>query len=66
MHGLSDLVTSGKVLYLGIINTPAWIVAKANEYVCPVERVAAVHCIPGIVARGHASNRARYSPDVPR
>ncbi|GAA5886751.1 hypothetical protein JCM6882_005876 [Rhodosporidiobolus microsporus] len=32
MHGLNDLVVSGKVLYLGISDTPAWIVAKCNEY----------------------------------
>ncbi|KAI0377165.1 putative aldo/keto reductase [Hypomontagnella monticulosa] len=32
MHALNDLVTSGKVLYLGISNTPAWIVSMANEY----------------------------------
>lgn len=32
MHGLNSLVTSGKVLYLGISDTPAWIVVKANDY----------------------------------
>ncbi|BCS22823.1 uncharacterized protein APUU_31048S [Aspergillus puulaauensis] len=32
MHGLNTLVTSGKVLYLGVSDTPAWIVVKANEY----------------------------------
>lgn len=32
MHGLNDLVASGKVIYLGISDTPAWIVAKANQY----------------------------------
>ncbi|RDX52548.1 Aldo/keto reductase [Lentinus brumalis] len=32
MNGLHNLVTSGKVLYLGISDTPAWIVAKANQY----------------------------------
>lgn len=32
MHGLNDLVVSGKVLYLGISDTPAWVVAKANQY----------------------------------
>ncbi|KAI1083236.1 putative aldo/keto reductase [Whalleya microplaca] len=32
MHGLHDLVTSGKVSYLGISNTPAWVVSMANEY----------------------------------
>ncbi|KAI0708698.1 Aldo/keto reductase [Earliella scabrosa] len=32
MNGLHNLVTSGKVLYLGISDTPAWIVAKANLY----------------------------------
>ena len=32
MHALNDVVQQGKVLYLGISDTPAWIVAKANEY----------------------------------
>ncbi|TFB02416.1 Norsolorinic acid reductase A [Trichoderma ghanense] len=32
MHSLHNLVVAGKVLYLGISSTPAWVVAKANEY----------------------------------
>jgi aryl-alcohol dehydrogenase-like predicted oxidoreductase len=32
MHSLHNLVASSKVLYLGISNTPAWVVSKANEY----------------------------------
>lgn len=32
MHALNDLITAGKVLYLGISDTPAWVVVKANEY----------------------------------
>ena len=32
MHALHHTVASGKVLYLGISDTPAWIVSKANEY----------------------------------
>ncbi|KAL3455986.1 NADP-dependent oxidoreductase domain-containing protein [Aspergillus heterothallicus] len=32
MHALNDLISSGKVLYLGISDTPAWVVAKANQY----------------------------------
>ncbi|KAL7794460.1 NADP-dependent oxidoreductase domain-containing protein [Trichoderma ceciliae] len=32
MHSLHNLIVAGKVLYLGISNTPAWVVAKANEY----------------------------------
>ncbi|KAJ5536043.1 hypothetical protein N7513_009229 [Penicillium frequentans] len=32
MNSLNQLVTSGKVLYLGISDTPAWIVSKANQY----------------------------------
>lgn len=32
MHSLNQLVVSGKVLYLGISDTPAWVVAKCNEY----------------------------------
>ncbi|KAJ8097666.1 NADP-dependent oxidoreductase domain-containing protein [Lipomyces tetrasporus] len=32
MHSLNDLVASGKVLCLGVSDTPAWVVAKANQY----------------------------------
>ncbi|KAI1201432.1 norsolorinic acid reductase [Nemania serpens] len=32
MQSLNQLVLAGKVLYLGISDTPAWIVSKANEY----------------------------------
>lgn len=32
MNSLNQLVTAGKVLYLGISDTPAWIVSKANQY----------------------------------
>lgn len=32
MHSLNDLVVSGKVIYLGISDTPAWVVSMANEY----------------------------------
>ncbi len=31
MQGLNDLVTSGKVNYLGISDAPAWVVTKANQ-----------------------------------
>ncbi|RMZ72469.1 Norsolorinic acid reductase [Pyrenophora seminiperda CCB06] len=32
MQSLNTMVTSGKVLYLGVSDTPAWVVSKANEY----------------------------------
>lgn len=32
MQALNTMVKQGKVLYLGISDTPAWIVAKANQY----------------------------------
>ncbi|KAF4624117.1 hypothetical protein G7Y89_g14056 [Cudoniella acicularis] len=32
MRALDDVVRSGKVLYLGVSNWPAWVVVKANEY----------------------------------
>ncbi|MCJ1399877.1 DNA-directed RNA polymerase [Xylographa trunciseda] len=32
MQSLNALVLAGKVLYLGISDTPAWIVSKANQY----------------------------------
>jgi aryl-alcohol dehydrogenase-like predicted oxidoreductase len=30
LRGLNDLISNGKVLYIGISDTPAWIVSKAN------------------------------------
>ncbi|OCH94635.1 Aldo/keto reductase [Obba rivulosa] len=32
MNGLHNLVVQGKVLYLGISDTPAWVVSHANTY----------------------------------
>lgn len=32
MQSLNRLVAAGKILYLGISDTPAWVVSKANEY----------------------------------
>ena len=32
MQSLNTVVQQGKVLYLGISDTPAWIVSKANQY----------------------------------
>ncbi|RYP48919.1 hypothetical protein DL768_005281 [Monosporascus sp. mg162] len=32
MQSLNNLVVSGKVLHLGVSDTPAWVVSKANEY----------------------------------
>ncbi|KAI0161007.1 aldo/keto reductase [Hypoxylon sp. FL1284] len=32
MQALNQMVTAGKVLYLGVSDTPAWVVSKANEY----------------------------------
>ena len=32
MNGLHNMVALGKVLYLGVSDTPAWFVTKANSY----------------------------------
>lgn len=32
MRSLNTLADQGKILYLGISDTPAWIVSKANQY----------------------------------
>lgn len=32
MHALNDLVTSRRVIYLGVSDTPAWLVVKMNCY----------------------------------
>lgn len=31
MQSLNQLVTAGKVLYLGVSDTPAWVVSRANQ-----------------------------------
>jgi aryl-alcohol dehydrogenase-like predicted oxidoreductase len=33
MRTFDDLVRQGKVLYIGISDTPAWIVAQANKLI---------------------------------
>lgn len=35
MQSLNQLVVAGKVLYLGVSDTPAWIVSKANQCMFP-------------------------------
>lgn len=47
MHSFNDLVVAGKVLYLGVSDTPAWVVSKANQYA---------------VERSQAGFRARHHP----
>lgn len=32
MKSLNTLADQGKVLYLGVSDTPAWVVSKANQY----------------------------------
>lgn len=32
MDSLHNLVVAGKVLYLGVSDTPAWVISKANQY----------------------------------
>lgn len=32
MQSLHHLVIAGRILYLGVSNTPSWVVSKANEY----------------------------------
>ena len=32
MQGLNNLVKQGKVLHLGVSDTPAWVISRANEY----------------------------------
>ncbi|OAL45330.1 Aldo/keto reductase [Pyrenochaeta sp. DS3sAY3a] len=32
MQSLNQMIQAGKVLYLGVSDTPAWVVSKANEY----------------------------------
>ncbi|OSD07281.1 aryl-alcohol dehydrogenase [Trametes coccinea BRFM310] len=46
MNGLHNLVAQGKVLYLGVSDTPAWVVSRANTYA----RMA--HKTPFVVYQG--------------
>jgi aryl-alcohol dehydrogenase-like predicted oxidoreductase len=32
MQSLNHLVAAGKMLFLGVSDTPAWAVSRANEY----------------------------------
>jgi aryl-alcohol dehydrogenase-like predicted oxidoreductase len=32
MQGLNTLIKQGKVLYLGVSDTPAWVISRANQY----------------------------------
>jgi aryl-alcohol dehydrogenase-like predicted oxidoreductase len=36
MQSLNHMVQRGKVLYLGVSDTPAWVVSKANQCKCPL------------------------------
>ncbi|KAF9046364.1 NADP-dependent oxidoreductase domain-containing protein [Panaeolus papilionaceus] len=47
MHALHALVLQGKVLYLGISDTPAWVVAKVNAY------ARANSLTPFVIYQGH-------------
>ena len=42
MTSLNILVSQGKVLYLGVSNTPAWIVVKCNEFARSRDRKSVV------------------------
>ncbi|KAL0579559.1 putative aryl-alcohol dehydrogenase aad14 [Marasmius crinis-equi] len=56
MDGLHNLVIQGKVLYLGISDTPAWIVAQANQSferdIIPMARSFGMALAPGGVLAG--------------
>lgn len=61
MQSLNHLVAARKVLYLGISDSPAWVVAKANEYArCNGLRQFSVYRAGG--PRLPATLSARLSP----
>lgn len=35
MQALNQLISAGKVLYLGVSDTPAWVVSRANQCAYP-------------------------------
>jgi aryl-alcohol dehydrogenase-like predicted oxidoreductase len=45
MRHLHALVMAGKVLYLGVSDTPAWVVVKANS--CRYSQTPPVRCAQG-------------------
>jgi len=56
MRGLDDLVRQGKVLYLGISDAPAWVVAQANTY-------AAAHGLTPFIATQVEYNLIEHTAD---
>jgi aryl-alcohol dehydrogenase-like predicted oxidoreductase len=55
MTSLNQLVLSGKVLYLGISDTPAWVVTKANQCKSPIPKTTFIQPTnTNIDARDHA------------
>ena len=63
MHALHHVVAAGKVLYLGISDTPAWIVSKANQ-LRQRSWPDAVFGVPRAVERGREGFREGHSPNV--
>ena len=55
MHSLNDLVVAGKVLYLGISDTPAWIVSKANRIGMPRREWSTASCWYWLIRAGSVS-----------
>lgn len=61
MHGLNALINAGKVLYLGVSDTSAWAVVKANDYAGAM--TSAFFCLPRQVEcfiQGHGKRDSPY------
>lgn len=43
MQSLNHMVQRGKVLYLGVSDTPAWVVSKANQCTIPIPLHLSIH-----------------------
>lgn len=56
LRGMDDLVRAGKILYLGISDTPAWVIAQANT-------LADVHGWPRFVATQLPYSLADRAPE---
>ena len=65
MRGLDDLVSQGKVLYVGISDAPAWQVARANT-IADFRGMGTIRRAPGPVLVARARRRARAAPDGAR
>jgi aryl-alcohol dehydrogenase-like predicted oxidoreductase len=62
MHSLNDLVVAGKVHYLGISDTPAWVVSKVSLLPSPTSDGMSAHEIDRTILGKSVRSRSRPPP----